>query len=269
MTRVNETSNPTPAQPGLEALLARYLEQQTDAHTLGLAAADTSGEVLPFEAAPVHPVDSRLAWEEAVAAVRYLSPGVETRSWQPPPHWANLVASHEPAVALPFCLGNFPQLVRNLHLLLHTPPLAEIPPETIRPVAVPALLEWKEEVSQKKQFPQLLLALAALRLAKHFDLAAELLARHDRDVPEAWRAAWDNESAALAWQRGQTDEALAAWQKQPESVPVLFNRGMASLFLNRPKEARAALSKAITQLPESGAWHHLAHLYLALAEPRR
>jgi hypothetical protein len=268
MTRVNEPLNPTPAQPGLDALLARYLAQQADAHTAGLAVADLGGEVLPFEAAPVQPVDARLAWEEAVAAARYLCPGVDTRSWQPPPHWANLVAVHEPAVALPFCLGNFPQLVRNLHLLLHTPQLQPIDPETIRPVAVPALLEWKDQVSEKRQFPQLLLAVAALRLAKHFDLAAELLARHSEDVPETRRAAWDNESAALAWQRGQAEEALAAWQKQPESVPVLFNRGMACLFLNRPSEAQAALSKVIAQLPESGAWHHLAHVYLALAEPR-
>jgi len=48
-------------------------------------------------------------------------------------------------------------------------------------------------------------------------------------------------------------------------VPVLFNRGMAALFLDRPAEARADLRKATERLPESSGWHHLGRLYLALA----
>ncbi len=77
-----------------------------------------------------------------------------------------------------------------------------------------------------------------------------------------------NEEAALAWHRGQTEEALAAWQAQKASVPVLFNRGMAALFLGRSAEAQASLTEAVTQLPDTSAWHHLGHLYLALAAAR-
>jgi hypothetical protein len=49
---------------------------------------------------------------------------------------------------------------------------------------------------------------------------------------------------------------------------VLFNRGMAALFLGESADARAALSRAVALLPESSAWHHLARLYLTLAEAR-
>src|SRR5437667_438099 len=73
---------------------------------------------------------------------------------------------------------------------------------------------------------------------------------------------------ALVWHRGQTQEALASWQAQEENIPVLFNRGMACLFLNKRGNARAFLQKAVDHLPEDGAWHHLGRLYLALAEMR-
>ena len=63
-------------------------------------------------------------------------------------------------------------------------------------------------------------------------------------------------------------KALEMWQKQEATTAVLFNRGMASLFLNRPADARAALNQAIGKLPESSSWHHLARLYLTLAEMR-
>ena len=52
----------------------------------------------------------------------------------------------------------------------------------------------------------------------------------------------------------------------PANTPVLFNRGMAALFSDRPQEARTALTEAVARLPEAGAWHHLGRLYLALAE---
>jgi hypothetical protein len=51
-------------------------------------------------------------------------------------------------------------------------------------------------------------------------------------------------------------------------VPVWFNRGLAALFLNEANTARALLRQAAEKLPETGAWHHLARLYLALAEMR-
>ena len=74
----------------------------------------------------------------------------------------------------------------------------------------------------------MLLAVGVLRLARQFDLARQLLTRRSR------RQVSGNEAAALAWHEGKTDEAIRLWNSLPDSVPVLFNRGMAALFSDRP-----------------------------------
>src|SRR5262249_34491554 len=110
--------------------------------------------------------------------------------------------------------------------------------------------------------------LGALRLAKQFDQARELLSAHQAEIPAGWRAGWANETAALAWHGGRWGEAFTVWQSQDKSVPVLFNRGMADLFREQPGQAGTWLAEAVSQLPESGPWHHLGRLYLTLAENR-
>jgi len=261
----------TKQQPALTELMARYLSQQAGAHASGLATFDPTGEVMPFEAGPVQPVDPRPAWEEAVAVLPFFRAAgakadakAETKA-SPPPQWAGLVAGLEPAVALAFCVGNYPQLLRNLHLILHRAKLTDLRPQETRAVPAPGLADWAKETADKGSFPLMLLALGSLRLARQFDDAATLVAAHDAAAPAEWRNAWANEKAALAWHRGQGAEALALWQAQQPSAPVLFNRGMALLFLGKPAEARAPLTQAVAQLPEAGAWHHLARLYLTLA----
>jgi hypothetical protein len=255
-----------PTQPSLHDLLARYLDRQASAHEEGLGLADLGGEVIPFDAVPVQPVEPRLAWAEALDVLRALDLPTDGCSGAAPAEWPTLVASHEPEVALPFCLGNFPQLVRHLPGLLHLPEGG-----ALRAPAGPAaplldLQEWAERTARTGEYPQALLAVAALRLAREFDAAAALLPEM-KSVPAAWRGLRANEEAALAWHRGDFD-AAASWGAQAESVPVLFNRGMAGLFLGRPAEARTSLGRAAARLPEDGAWHHLARLYLALAEMR-
>ena len=55
------------------------------------------------------------------------------------------------------------------------------------------------------------------------------------------------------WHRGDAAEAaLASWRGQPESVPVLFNRGMAALFLGDAAAARAALAGGRRDCPRTG-----------------
>jgi tetratricopeptide (TPR) repeat protein len=243
--------------PSVADLLSRYLHEQIDAHARGLGYPEPGDEATPFEAAPVQPVDPRLAWNDAVLAARLLAPSAEASAV--PPEWPALVAQQEPAVAVAFCLGNFPQLVRNVHPLLTGEPAA-LRQGPGQPLALPALAEWAAQATEE---PARYVAAGALRLARRFDLAGQLLAA----APGAgWEALRANEAAALAWHRGDGEEALARWRAQAESVPVLFNRGMAALFLGRGEEASAALDAAITQLPDSSAWHHLAHLYRALAQ---
>ncbi len=268
MTRRNDQSG-TPAQPHLAELLTRYLHRQASVHSAGLGVADTTGEVVPFEAVPVQPVEPRLAWDEAVAVARCFHADKPKQDWQVPADWATIVATQESAAALAFCLGNFPQLVRNLQALLHANDLSELRPNRARPVEAVALDDWASGVAQKRQYPQILLVAGVLRLAGQFDQAEELLQRLRAEVPEEWRAAWANEEAALAWHRGQPQKAVDLWNAQAASVPVNFNRGMAALFMDKPAEARPFLVHAVDGLAEDDAWHHLGRLYLALAEMRR
>jgi hypothetical protein len=249
----------------LAELFTEYLQRQMAAQAEGLGFADRDGQVVPYEAVPVQPVEPRLAWEDALAVVNHSPQASTSARWKVPPEWPVLVAGQEPAIALAFAIGNYPQLVRNLHPLLTAGDLTVLRTPPSRPACVPAeLLDW---ATGTQSFPQILVAAGVLRLARRFDEAASLL-RSQTDVPAAWKPVCANEEAALLWHRGQSDEALALWQSQKASVPVLFNRGMASLFLGRIEEARAALTAAVEKLPETSAWHHLGHLYLALAATR-
>jgi len=230
-------------------LFARYLEKQIHAHAQGLGYAEPGEDVTPFDAVPVQPVDPRLAWQDAVAAA--------DGKWDVPPEWPTLVNQQEPAVAIAFCLGNYPQLVRNLHALLSGEPIALRQPAT-RMISLPALVEWAGQASDE---PRRYLAAGVLRLAQQFDDAEKLLGTAPGT---AWKVVHGNEAAGLAWHRGQPEKALTMWRKLPDTAPVLFNRGMAALFLGQTDLAAPSLDAAIAQLPETGAWHHLARLYRTL-----
>jgi tetratricopeptide (TPR) repeat protein len=257
-----------PVQRSLPELLARYLQGQAAAHTEGLGFAEVTADVVPYEAVPAHPTDPRPAWAEARAAARWFQPTVGTMADKAPPDWPALVAGLEPTAALPMALGNFPQLVRDLHTLLQTPDLRTLRPTAGQPFSSAALLDWAEHTGSAKRYPEALLAVGVLRLARQVDHAAELLQQARAGASAEWAAALANEEAALLWQRGSAADAGVLWQKQTASVPVLFNRGMAALFLGQPVEARSSLREAAEQLPEESAWHHLARLYLALSEMR-
>jgi tetratricopeptide (TPR) repeat protein len=246
-------------------LFGRYLRRQMTAHAEGLGYADPDGQVTPYEAVPVQPVEPRLAWQDALAVVPHLTTERAAPHWETPPDWPSLVAAQEPAIALAFCLGNFPQMVRDLQPLLTGSDGTVLRRAPIRPVAIaPTLLQW---ANAERTYPQVLLAVGVLRLARRFEEANTLLTSTG-NAPASWRSLRANEEAALAWHRGDAEEALTLWQAQKDSVPVLFNRGMAALFLGRAVEAQTALSKAVAPLPETSAWHHLGQLYLTLAAAR-
>jgi tetratricopeptide (TPR) repeat protein len=259
---MKEANKGTPVQPSLGEMFGTFLAKQAEAQAFGIA--PEAGDVVPFEAVPVQPVDAKLAWDEARSALSFF--GVAKVALKAPAEWATLVSLHEPTAAVALAAGNFPQLVRDLHQLLSASDRTALRPSASRPLPAPGLAEWADGVLADKKYPQSLLAIAALRLARQFDEAEARLMSEAQTAPEEWRAALENERAALAWHRGQTAEAAALWAAQPESVPVLFNRGMAALFLGKPAEARATLARAVAQLPEDNAWHHLGRLYLALAE---
>lgn len=251
------------SQPALQDLLARYLQQKAAACAAGFPE-ERTGDVTPFEAAPVQPVDARLAWEEAVTVLGHFQLKIENPTV--PPDWSGLAASQDSPGALAFAVGNFPQLIRNWQPLWQTADLGLLRPGEGRPAVLPALAGW---VEKQNAFPGLLLGVGLLRLARQFTLAERLIREHGSAVPKAWRVAWANEEAALCWHRGKFDEARKLWRDLPDSIPVLFNRGMAALFCQKPAEARPALEQAAAGIPEASAWHHLARLYLTLAEVRK
>jgi hypothetical protein len=265
MTTSGDFGSQSPLLP-LADLFSQYLHRRTTAHEAGFASTESS-EVVPFEAVPVQPIDARLAWTESQAALRFFQPNADTRSWPAPPDWTDLVAAQEPALGLALATGNFPQAVRNLNPLLQNSNLAGL-----RPGHAPGSVRYASGLaawaSLQKRWPQLIHAVGILRLAKDFDRAWDLVKRHQGEVPAEWRAAWANEQAALAWHQGETDRAVALWQAQDVSAPILFNRGMSALFSDQPNEARTWLAQAAGQIPEESSWHHLCRLYLALAEMR-
>jgi tetratricopeptide (TPR) repeat protein len=256
-----QQSSGRPALP-LSDLFTRYLQRQVSAHAQGLGYPEPADEVVPHEAVPVQPVDPQRAWDDALAVLGHFPAATKARPADVPPDWPALVGTQEPAVSLAFCLGNFPQLVRTLHPLLGGD-LTALRGTPVRPLSSPGLEDW---AARSQGYPQALVAVGVLRLARHFDEAGRLLGRSE--APSAWRALRANEEAALAWHAGRGDEALALWQAQEPAVPVLFNRGMAALFLGQAAAAQPALARAVEALPETSPWHHLGHLYLALASSR-
>jgi hypothetical protein len=259
-------SRETSVQPSLTDLMASYLARQADAQAVGIATCD--GEVTPYEVGPVQPLDAKLAWDECLAVLPFYGKA-DLKLRQTPPHWSQLVAGHESIVAIAFCVGNFPQLMRNFHQILTQPQTTDWQPVSTRPAAAAELQPWVDEIAKKQQFPQMLVALGTLRLAKHYDAADAFVHVNDATVPAEWRGAWDNEKASLAWHADRFDEAGRAWSMLDATVPVLFNRGLAALFGNDLAAAKTDLAAAVAQLPTNSAWHHLGRLYLTLAELRR
>ena len=75
------------------------------------------------------------------------------------------------------------------------------------------------------------MAAGLARVLGDFDQAEQLLKAVEARCTGSLHATWENERAALLWHRGSCDEALAAWSAMADSPSVLFNRGMAALFL--------------------------------------
>jgi tetratricopeptide (TPR) repeat protein len=259
-------ASPDPVQPALTELLERYLKQQASDQALGLAPGEAAGEVLPFEAASPRPIDPRLAWDGALAVLGYLNAAFQAKTWTVPLDWATIVASQPAQASVAFCFGNFPQLVHSLQPLLAATDLS-----TLRPDGTPASVSAGDpkDVGQRESFPQVLQTLGLLRLTRRFEQATRLIEARRADAPGEWQAAWANEQAALAWHRGQSQEAVQLWQSLAPTAPILFNRGMAALFTDRTADARSLLSQALALIPENDPWHYLSQLYLALAQMRR
>lgn len=238
----------TANQPSIESLMMRFLATRSDAMT---AVERGESEVEPHEVVAGFRVDPRAAWVDANDTGEHALPAPGAL----PAEWAALVSQPSAAFALPMAAGHFPQRVKDLQpLLVRFDPAELIPTGGQAPLpGFAALRTWVAKSSKANP----VLAAGVARMLGDFGAAETLLA----GVSGA-----ENEAAALLWQTGRCAEALAAWDALTESPAVLFNRGMARLFLGRTAEAREALQKAVNVIPESSGWNALARLYLAVAE---
>ena len=92
-------SQETSVQPNLNELFAGYLARQADAQAAGIASFDS--EVTPYEVGPVQPLDPKMAWDEALAALALVGESAAQRRKAP-----GLVLLHSPlpdALADPAC----------------------------------------------------------------------------------------------------------------------------------------------------------------------
>jgi hypothetical protein len=244
--------------------MSRYLAQQAEARGAGIGEFPVN-EVEPYEAAAFPLVEPRTAWDEAVAAVRLLDPENARLDLSPPADWSGVISGLDSISALSFASGNFPQLVRDLPVLIRSARRSELQPKCLPAVDGSSLESWAKQVARKGELPNALVAIGLLRLARQFEAADRVVLDLRAKAGSRWQSALANEEAALAWHRGDADKAAALWSKLPDSAPVCFNRGMSSLFRDQPAAAKTALTQAVALLPETDAWHHLARLYLALA----
>lgn len=249
MTRPN--SNPT-AQPTIEALMVRFLASRSDAASAAVETGES--EVEPHEVAAGFRVDPRAAWLDATAQIT-LGGNAPPPAVPLPNEWASLVAQPAAAFAVPMAAGHFPQRVKDLQ-----PLLAKFNPAELRPSgsqsALPGFASLRNWLAKNGSAnPRVAAGIA--RTLGDFDTAEKLL---------AGQTGTDNDRAATLWQQGKCTEALAAWEATQETPAVLFNRGMARLFMGQIAEARPLLQKAIDAIPEASGWHALARLYLAVAE---
>lgn len=238
-------TRPNANQPSIESLMMRFLATRSDAMT---AVEHGESEVEPHEVAAGFRVDPRAAWIDANSHTTG-SPGPL------PTEWAVLVGQPSAAFALPMAAGHFPQRVKDLQ-----PLLVRFQPAELRPTGaqapLPAFAGLRAWV-QKNAKTSPLMAAGVARTLGDFDTAETIL---------AGASGAENEAAALLWQQGKCEAALAAWDAMSETPAVLFNRGMAKLFLGRFAEARVSFQKAVEVIPEVSGWSSLARLYLAVAE---
>lgn len=248
MTR--PVSNPT-AQPTIDDLMVRFLATRSDATS---AVEHGESEVEPHEVAAGFRVDPRAAWLDATAALA-TGGNAPPPAVQLPTEWAALVTQPAAAFAVPMAAGHFPQRVKDLQ-----PLLVKFDPSQLRPSGsqqpLPGFAGLRTWVA-KNGTTNPKVASGIARVLGDFETAAKLLTTD---------GSADNDRAALLWAQGECGAALMAWEVMPESAPVLFNRGMALLFLGRTAEARSPLQKAVDAIPETSGWHALARLYLAVAE---
>lgn len=253
--------------PSLAELTRRYLHDVGVTGKVRPGPVTMRGEVDLYDGQEPRQVDPSLAWQSAHEVLSQF-PDLEVTDLPAPPEgWRERVQAAEPLLAVPFCVGNYPQRLGSVHELLRLGlPSTNGMGEGRSGNELPSPADARPATGLEPL--EALIAAALLRMEAHWDRAAMSL-----ELPALqsgpWTAVAANERAALAWHRGDFENAAQLWDQQPPSPPVLFNRGMAALFCNQSAKAQVSLNLAATQLRKESTWFHLCQLYLVLTDLRR
>jgi hypothetical protein len=254
------SENKETSVPGLQELFQQLLGDRVQAAGAGFLA-ERLPEVVPYEAVPPLAIDAGLAWTEAREPGQLF--GLAMGSLDCPTGWADLVADTAPMSAAPMCLGNFPQMVRDIKALAEVTSLpASRPQPRAAALDVSGIRSWR--TSDTSAAVRLLRA-GLLRLAGEYAEARQML----DEMPEGRgkiRSALLNERASLAWHQGNHEVAIDLWSQAKEETPVLFNRGLSLLFSGQSAQSKPLFIRVLTEMPTSSNWRQLVQLYLAVAE---
>lgn len=258
--------------PALNGLLAQYLHHKRAEFVLWQNWSSLAeSEFEPYQPAEVSVLDARSVLEEALAAAQWLvidptqRGQFHARQMRHVPDWPGMVRQLEPVPLVPFALGYYPQLVRDVQSLLEGGWRNWKPAQG--QARTSGLWEWGELMLAQMRPAEALFAMSLLRLLGQTREARQLFRAIKGQAPSSWSVLVSNEDAALAWQEGDYQTASRILDSIASSAPpILFNRGLGALLLGRTRQARDLLAQAAAQLPDSSAWHHLAQLYCLLCE---
>ncbi len=229
--------------PRWQDLLAKLIQQ--DHHEV------PSSEVELYQAQPALGLDLGLAWSEA------LLPGILLAEEEPrvqarfPSSW-NAARHVTLAAPFPCCIGMAPQFLQKIDGIMDNAS-AFFQQESM---GMPTL---SADITLDNKTPLSQLAIA--RLAGDANQIERLIPQLDGELLQK------NERAAQLWFNGQRDEAREAWKSLDDDSPVIaFNQGIAALAQGDTEHGRECLARAVNGFDESTGWHHLAELFLAVAE---
>jgi tetratricopeptide (TPR) repeat protein len=261
--------------PQLSELFTDYLRRSIAEPQLHQALPESEVEL--HQAASLALVEPRQALQDATTAATWLLDKVSAaafRSLQMPPGWALLVRNQEALCAIPFCLGYYPQMLRDVGPLLAGNARAALLAAPNQSAAMTDVVAWAEAKLRAGRWAESLFAVAVLRSWGQHDAARKFFGAVAQFVPASWDVLVQNEKAALSWSAGDRQGAANLWAEvasqktgasRAASTPVLFNRGLAALVAEQFEEARKFLSQAVESLPDGSAWHHLGRVYVSLA----
>lgn len=234
-------------QPSLAALTAKYLAQSE-------AIGDLEQDVELHEVQSAFATDPKAAWTEAMAAAKLLG---ATETAPMPADWAAFVRQSAAVDYLPMCIGHFPQQVSDVSILLS---------ETKAKKSHAEPRGWTNKTAKSNAMSALLEAAAARVLGRTAD--AEKLLRQAEQLADtdALKNLVKNELAALGWSTGDRNRAVALWTELSQTAVGAFNLGVSAMATTHKADARNWFQLAASRLPETSGWHHLAKLYLALAQ---